>query len=171
LYFAQNDPQLGAILDAYAKEKERQALQQMVQPGADNSIPALNLIVPVVGALAQPVKAPVSIPPTGGSVISRVSDQPTAPSLPAVKPLSTSQVMQNFANNIASGGITMADAQRSLSPNLASSATTTVPPAQQITLAAPSEQSSGTNISDAMTISTPAVQSSKDFVPQQLTQE
>lgn len=54
LFQAQGDSNLSALLDAYAKAKEREALGGLTVPSADGSVsvPALQLMLPLVHALA-----------------------------------------------------------------------------------------------------------------------
>jgi hypothetical protein len=63
LWQSQGDANLAALLDAYAKAKEREALGGLTVPSADGSVsvPALQLMLPLVQALA--VESHVSLTP------------------------------------------------------------------------------------------------------------
>jgi hypothetical protein len=113
LYFSQNDAELNVVLEAYYNAKTKQALDELIAPGADVAL--INFAVPIAKAAAQaavaqptPTKlepeppsihtittAPqpaISIPPQSGSVIA-----PTVP-VPAMSATAADRFAAQVAN-------------------------------------------------------------------------
>jgi hypothetical protein len=89
LYFAQNDAELSVVLEAYYNAKTKQALDQLLVPGADMAL--INFAVPIAKAAAQASVAqstPTKLEPAPQTI----HDITTAPQ-PAVLTTYTSPVV------------------------------------------------------------------------------